>query len=167
VINEFVDRVLGGDSPQLPLTLLQVAARGVVIYLIGLALVRVGKNRMIGRVTSLDVMLGFILGSLLSRGVTGSASITATTVAAAAMVAVHWLITKWSCRSHGFGTLVKGHVVQVVDEGIMLRKSMASSNVSEHDLMEQLRLNGVEDIRCVAKAFKERSGEISVIKQSQ
>jgi uncharacterized membrane protein YcaP (DUF421 family) len=165
VIKETVDSIFGGDSPQASLTLLQVAGRAAAVYLIGLALVRLGKNRMIGRVTSLDVLLGFILGSLLCRGITGSASLSATTVAAAAMVAIHWLITKLAGYSHRFDTLLKGHAILVVQDGAMLPHQMNSSNVSEHDLMEQLRLNGVEDVGAVARAYKERSGEISVIKE--
>jgi uncharacterized membrane protein YcaP (DUF421 family) len=164
-MKEFIDTVFGGDIPQPPLTLYQVAARAVVVYVVGLIIVRMGKSRMIGRVTSLDVILGFILGSLLSRGITGSASISATAVSSAAMVAVHWAITAVACRSHYFGTLIKGHNVLVVENGKMLVTEMRSSHVSEHDLMEQLRLNGVEDLSAVKKAYKERSGEISVIKR--
>ncbi len=60
------------------------------MYLAGLVVVRIGKSRLISRTTSLDVILGFILGSLLSRGITGHASISGTIVASAVIVAVHW-----------------------------------------------------------------------------
>jgi len=63
------------------------------VYVIGVAIVRLGKSRLIGRSTSLDVILGFILGSLLSRGITGHASISGTAVRSAALVAMHWWFT--------------------------------------------------------------------------
>jgi len=41
---------------------------------------------------------------------------------------------------------------------------MRKSNLSDHDLMEMLRLNGnTADPRDVAAAYLERNGEISVI----
>src|SRR5215212_3593674 len=94
--------IFGGDVPEQPLALHQVAARAVVIYLIGIVIVRLGKSRLISRVTAIDVLLGFILGSLLSRGITGHASISGTALSSADIVFVHWLLTLGACRSHSF-----------------------------------------------------------------
>ena len=85
-----LQEAFGGDTPIEPLTLYQVAARDSLVYLAGLVVVRIGKSRLISRTTSLDVILGFILGSLLSRSITGHASISGTIVASAVIVAVHW-----------------------------------------------------------------------------
>src|SRR4026209_2478611 len=87
-IGDLVRSVFGGDAPQQPLLFYQVVARAAIIYIIGLAVVRLGKGRLIGRVTSLDVILGFILGSVLSRGITGQAAISDTAIASAALVAL-------------------------------------------------------------------------------
>jgi uncharacterized membrane protein YcaP (DUF421 family) len=42
---------------------------------------------------------------------------------------------------------------------------MRHSHVSEHDLFEGLRLHGVERLEDVKLAYKERNGEISVIRR--
>lgn len=162
---EFVEAVFGGDTPKEPLTLYQVAARAAVVYLIGLAIVRIGKSRLLSRLTGIDVLLGFILGSLLSRGITGSASISSTAVASAAIVFLHWTLTKMTVHWHGLGTLIKGHAKLVVEDGKPLADALRSSNISEHDLLEELRLHGVADVSEVKQAFKERNGEISVIRR--
>ena len=128
----------GGDVPIEPLTLYQVAARAAAVYLLGLAIVRIGKSRLISRTTSLDVILGFILGSLLSRGITGHASISGTLLASAVIVAVHWVLTAIACRSHGFGNVFKGNTELLVENGRVLRKAMLHSHLSDHDLIEQL-----------------------------
>jgi len=99
----WLELIFGGDVPQQPLELYQVAARAVLVYLVGLVVVRIGKSRLVGRMTALDVIVGFILGSLLSRGITGQASISATAVASAAVVASHWALTWLTCRSHALG----------------------------------------------------------------
>jgi uncharacterized membrane protein YcaP (DUF421 family) len=97
---KLVETAFGGDSPTPDLSLGQIAARAAVVYLVGLAVVRLGKSRLIGRVTAVDVLLGFILGSLLSRGITGHASLSGTTTASAMLVFVHGLVTWFACRSH-------------------------------------------------------------------
>src|SRR5689334_16612425 len=99
MLQSVLQAAFGGDVPEQPLALHQVAARAVAVYLIGIAIVRLGKSRSISRVTAIDVLLGFILGSLLSRGITGHASISATVVSSAAIVATHYLLTKAALRS--------------------------------------------------------------------
>ncbi len=156
-------QLFGGDMPEEPLALYQIAARAVVVYLGGLLVVRIGKSRLISRTTSLDVILGFILGSLLSRGITGHSSLSGTLLASVVIVAVHWLLTFVACRSHWFGTLFKGNSQLVVENGRVLSRAMLHSHISDHDLIEQLRLRGVDDLQKVRAAYKERNGEISVL----
>jgi uncharacterized membrane protein YcaP (DUF421 family) len=164
-IGNILHDAFGGDYPVDPLALHQIAARAAIVYLGGLIIVRIGKSRLISRTTSLDVILGFILGSLLSRGITGHASISGTILASAVIVAVHWVLTAVACRSHGFGTLFKGNSELVVEDGRILRAPMKHSHISDHDLIEQLRLRGYDDLEQVRAAYKERNGEISVLEK--
>jgi uncharacterized membrane protein YcaP (DUF421 family) len=165
MIHGFVNAVFGGDIPQRPLGLNQVIARSVLLFLVAIFLVRAGKSRLLGRATTLDVLLGFILGSLLSRGMTGSASLSETIASSLALIASHWLLTAACCRWHRFGDLVKGHAVELVRDGKPLVENMRQSHLSEHDLLEQMRLNGnVAEVNEVKMAYKERNGEISVVK---
>jgi uncharacterized membrane protein YcaP (DUF421 family) len=166
-VGNFMHDLFGGDYPVEPLALHQIAARGVVVYLGGLIVVRIGKSRLISRTTSLDVIIGFILGSLLSRGITGHASISGSLLASIVIVGVHWMLTFLACRSHRFGKLMKGNSHIVVEDGRMLHEPMLHSHITEHDLLEQMRLRGVGDLKDVRAAYKERNGEISVIKKEK
>lgn len=159
--------IFGGDSPQDDLALHQVAARAAIVFLFGLAIVRLGKNRMVGRITPLDMLLGIILGSLLSRGISGQASLSGTAVASMVIVAMHWALSWITYHSHALGNLVKGRATLVVQEGRPLEKKLAASHISPHDLEEQLRLAGIADIREVKQAYEERSGEVSFIRRRQ
>ncbi len=166
-MSDVLVQIFGGDYPPEHLQVHQIAARAFVVYIIGVVAVRVGKSRIMSRTTTLDVLLGFILGSLLSRGVTGHASISGTTVACVVMIAIHWVLTSIACRSHWFGTVLKGHDRPVVSDGKILWQNMRRSHISEHDLMEELRRNGTENLAHVKEARKERNGEISVIKKKE
>lgn len=48
----------------------QILARCVVIYIIGIALVRIGKKLFLGKIAAFDTILAIIIGSLLSRAIT-------------------------------------------------------------------------------------------------
>jgi uncharacterized membrane protein YcaP (DUF421 family) len=159
--------VFGGDRPIEPLHWHQVMARAVVVYVIGVLLVRAGKSRLIARLSPLDVLIGFILGSLLSRGITGHASISGTAASSAALVFVHWLFTWLACRYHWFGRFVKGNMDLVVEDGVVFEQALARHHLSRNDLEQQLRQNGISDVSDVHLAYKERSGEISVIRSKQ
>ncbi len=164
-LTEALIRIFGGDAPIEPLMWYQVMARAAVVYVVGVLLVRAGKSRLIARLSPLDVLVGFILGSLLSRGITGHASISGTAASSAALVFVHWVFTYFACRSHWFGKLVKGNSDLVVRDGVILDDALARHHLSRHDLEQQLRQVGIKDVADVQSAYKERSGEISVIRR--
>lgn len=166
-LSSVLSYVFGGDFPRDPLLLHQVAARAMILYLGGLAIVRLGKSRIITRMSPLDVILGFVLGSLLSRGMTGHASLSGTLIASAAVVGIHWLLSLLACRSHTFGNLIKGHSRRIVQDGQPLLDNMRQHHLSLHDLQEQLRLQGVEDLSQVREAYKERSGDVSVLRRKK
>jgi uncharacterized membrane protein YcaP (DUF421 family) len=54
-----------------------------------------------------------------------------------------------------------------VKDGQILPKPMRHSHISDHDLTEQMRLRGVDDVSQVRAAYKERNGEISVIEKEK
>jgi len=166
-VGEWLHFVFGGDVPDDPIKLHQVMARAVAVYLAGLTVIRLGKSRSIGRMTPLDVLLGFVLGSLLSRGITGHASLSGTVASSAALVATHWLLTWLACRSHWFGDLVKGRAHLIVENGHPIQANMLHHHISSHDLGEYARNKGMEDVSQVWLAYKERNGEVSVLAKTE
>jgi uncharacterized membrane protein YcaP (DUF421 family) len=161
---ETFDFIFGGDVPKQPLLLHQCAARAIAVYLIGIALLRIGKSRIISRVTTVDVLLGFILGSLLSRGITGHASISGTAASSAAIVAAHYAVTLTTRQGGWWETLIKGHSRTLVENGQIVDDNLRKSNLSQEDLWEELRLSGVDSLQKVKSARKERNGQVSVVK---
>jgi len=165
-ISEIVRYLLGSDTPEHSLTILQVAMRATIVYIVGILIVRIGKSRVIGRATPLDVILGFILGSVLGRGITGSATVSSTAAATAVLVFLHWVLTWGTVWSHRLGLILKGRSKLIVEEGHVRRDVMRGSHISEQDLLEALRIHvGIEDISQIQAAYKERNGDISFIKR--
>lgn len=155
---------LGSDSP----AAWQMALRAVLIYLAALVLVRVGEKRFLGKYTALDVILGFMLGSILSRAINGSAGFFETLVAAFVIVVLHWTFALIAFHSDWFGSLVKGGTRVLVRDGEIQWDAMRSSHISREDLLGALRANArIEDPEAVKVAYLERSGDISAISRSR
>jgi len=131
---------------------------------LSLALVRYGKSRFISQASAIDVLIVLILGSLLSRGITGSASITATMVASTVLVVFHFSLTWAACHSHRIGSLVKGNPRALIEHGAINWPQMRRSHISQNDLIEALRLRtGSDDLSQIKVAYKERNGAVSFI----
>ncbi len=150
------------------LTWWQMGARAAVIYGITLIVVRLGKKRLFGKSAAMDVVLGVILGSVMSRSINGSATLLPTATAAAVLVFLHAISAKVALASHWLGTLLKGRSHLLVRDGKPLPDALRRSDISEHDLEESLRLEGkLTSIGQVAEAHMERSGKISVIPKKE
>jgi len=163
-MSDLFEMIIGGDTATPRLEWTQIIARCAIVYLIGVLAVRLGKSRLLSRASPLDVILAFILGSLLSRGINGSASLSGTIVAVTTLVAIHGGLTALSCRYHWVGNAVKGQTRLLIADGEILRENLRRSHLSEHDLVEELRLNAnVENPAQVQLAYKERSGEVGVV----
>ncbi len=152
--------VLGLGAEAKELTAAQMALRAVVVYVVTVVMVRLGKKRFMGRGTAFDV----ILGSTLSRAITGNAPFFPVLAAGGVLIALHWLFSAIAVRWHGFGPLVKGHPQVLIRDGAIDRRAMRQAHVGERDLWEDLRAKGVSRLEQVAEARLERSGELSVIK---
>ena len=70
-----------------------------------------------------------------------------------------------TCRWPRFEQWIKGHTYPLIEQGRLRPDNMLHSHVSQADLNEALRLHGVDDVTTVAAAFKERNGEISLIRR--
>lgn len=145
---------------------LQVSLRAIVIYLGGLAILRIGENRFLGKFTAFDIILGFVLGGILSRAINGSGPLFPTLIATTLLVSLHFILAKTAFHSHRFGEAVKGTPEVLVRDGEVVWEGMRRKSLSERDLEEALRLKAsLENCEQVKEARFERNGDISFIKK--
>lgn len=160
---EALERIIGLGKEAMDLEIGEMALRAAIIYVVTLAIVRLGKKRFMGSGTAFDMIIGIMLGSMASRAVTGNAPMAPTMAACAVLVAMHWLFSAIAVRSHGFGVLIKGRDRLLVRNGKIEAPMMRKTHMTERDLEEDLRGEGVDDIGKVAEARLERNGRVSVV----
>ncbi len=162
------DQLLGLHVPAHELTFQHMALRSLVVFAFGVALVRCADRRFLGRNAGFDVLLGIILGSVLSRAINGQASFLPTLGASAVLVLLHRILGTIACRSHVFSRLMKGNAEILVSNGQIDDDALKRNKISRDDLDENLRLNGnAGQARSVFEARLERNGMISVVKRPE
>ncbi|HEY9402156.1 MAG TPA: YetF domain-containing protein [Pyrinomonadaceae bacterium] len=163
-IQLLLDRALGLGLENKDINVGQMSLRAFVVFMLAIAMIRIGNKRFMGKNAALDVLLGIVFGSMVSRAITGNAPFLPTLVASFVLVLLHWVLSAIAFRSSWFGTLVKGHDSVVVRDGEIQREAMKKAHLTEHDLQEAMRNDGEQpDTSKVALAHLERNGDISVI----
>jgi uncharacterized membrane protein YcaP (DUF421 family) len=164
-MNDFFSMLLGPDGQAKNLTLLQISIRGLIIFIAGLAMVRVGDRRSLSEKTAFDAIFIVLLGSMLSRAINGTSPFFTTIGASVVLVLIHRVCAFAACRSHAFGKLIKGRDVTLLRDGKIDWGQLRRNLISKHDLEEDLRLEAkTEDVSKIRVARLERSGDISFIK---
>lgn len=146
------------------ITWAQMSVRALIIFAYGLLATRLGAWRAFGRWSSPDILVAVIIGSNLSRSLTGPAPLIPTMAATSVFILAYWLVSLAASRSDRFDRLIKGTAVPLVVDGVIDAAALRRSVLSRRDLDEALREKGVADTDRVGAARLERNGSITVIR---
>jgi len=150
------------------LTPLQMSLRAFVVFIAGIALLRISGRRSLGMKMPFDYVILFLLGALLTRGITGAAPFLSTLCASLTLVVLHRLCGWIGLYSNTFGLLVKGSSKILYKNGEFVDGHMKECAISKNDLTEAIRLkSGLDSIDQIEKAYVERNGEISIIPKTK
>jgi len=147
---------------------LEIAARSAVMFVIALLLMRIAGMRPFGKGEPFDNIITFLIGGILSRGVVGATPFFSTVASMVVIILIHQLMARLSVYSKWFGARVKGEKILLYKDGNFLKKNMNRVNITEHDILEDLRisvqLNSLERIK---EAYMERTGQLSFVKKEE
>jgi hypothetical protein len=107
---------------------------------------------------ALDAILVIIIGSISSRAVSGTAPFFASLAAAFSLIAVHWVLSYFTESWPALSYLAKGRDTVLIRQGHINRMALRDAHMSEDDLAEDLRQNGITSPRQVKEARLERNG---------
>lgn len=150
------------------LTGTQECARAALVFFYGLLMLRLSGKRTFAKWAPLDIVISFMVGSALSRAMTGSAALPGTMAAVAVLVALHVVIAHLSAWSEAVSHLVEGRRAILVRHGELNQGARRRHGVSLNDLGEALRekeLNGLDDLAKVRELSLEPDGKFSVLKE--
>jgi len=158
---EFVRLLIGSDGGDA--NALQLSARAVILLLFGIICIRISGRRTFSLRSPLDIIVATVVGSNLSRAMTGKAPFFAGLVATFVLVVLHRLLAWASLRSRFVARWVKFRPVLIVRNGIADTAAMKKEGISREDLLEALRGEQIDELSGVRLANLEGGGKISVI----
>ena len=145
----------------------EFVVRGLAVYLILLAMVRLSGHRTVGQFTPFDLLVVVLLSESVSNSlVGGDTSLIGGLIAAATLVAVNALVALASSRSKRVEKLVDGSAVLIGRDGVFFDKVVHSHRLSESELDEALREHDCPRAE-MKYAFLEADGQITILKNPQ
>ena len=148
-----------------PRDLALTAARAVAVYAVMLAVIRLSGKRTIGSFSAFDFLVALMLGEVVDEIIYGSVAMVQGFVTIGVLGLMHYANSWLTYWDHGFGHLLEGSPTVVLEKGQLHYPGMRAERMNEKDVLSELRLHGVDDLREVKVAVIEYNGKLSVIRQ--
>jgi uncharacterized membrane protein YcaP (DUF421 family) len=145
--------------------LLYTALRASFVYVFLLIVVRLLGKREIGNHTAFDLIVALILGEVVDEIIYGDVTILQG-VTAIVVVAIWHVVNSWaSFKSEIIDRITGAPPTVLVRNGEIQRKNLAKERFNEDELLSELRMMGVDDVKEVKQATLEPNGKVSVIQE--
>ena len=148
-----------------PKDLALTAARAVAVYAAMLAVIRVSGKRTIGSFSPFDFLVALMLGEVVDEMIYGDIPMAQGFVVVAVLALLHYANSWLTYWDHGFSHILEGSPTVVLEKGQLHYPGMRAERLNEKDVLSELRLHGVDDLREVKLAVIEYNGKMSVIQQ--
>jgi uncharacterized membrane protein YcaP (DUF421 family) len=147
-------------------TAAQLCFRALILFIFGVACIRIAGRRTFSNASPLDIVVAIVVGSNLSRAMTGKAPFWPSLAATLLLVILHRLLAMATLRWGPLANWVKSRPTVLVRDGVEDPAAMRRHGISRDDLFEGLRLEQVEHLADVRLATLEGGGRISVVRQA-
>ncbi|MEI7651745.1 MAG: YetF domain-containing protein [Verrucomicrobiota bacterium] len=148
--------------PQLPW--LELLARGVLVYIFLVILIRMTGRRQVGMMAPFDFILLLILSNAVQNSMSGGDnSLAGGLFIATVLIAMNTLMAWLTRRSKFIEGLLIGQPAFIIRAGVLDEKVMAREKITHHELAAALRSAGCPNIEHVRHAILETNGTINIV----
>jgi uncharacterized membrane protein YcaP (DUF421 family) len=143
---------------------LELVLRASLMYLLILAGFRIFR-RDAGSLSVSDLLVVVLIADAAQNGMAGEyKSLTEGVIVVATIFAWNYALDWLAYRSRFVYWLLHPPPLLLVRNGQILARNLRAELITKGDLLEQLREQGVEDVRSVKKCYLESDGKMSVIR---
>ena len=145
-------------------TLLEIAFRTLVVYLVVVGGLRLFGKRELGQMTPFDLVLILTLSNAVQNAMTGGDnSLTGGIVAAGTLLLVNWGFGKLGMNLPWVRKWLVGEPRLLVHNGELLAANLRREGLEEGDILMAAREHGIERLSEIGEAMLEVDGTISII----
>jgi len=146
---------------------MDIVLRGIVVFVFLFVLVRVMGRRELSSLEPFDLILLIILGDAVQQGLTQDDYSLTGAMLAVGTIAILQIATSWlNFRVPRLRPILDGEPIVVVQDGRPIERNLKRERLTNDDLAEAARKQGIAKLDDVAWAVMETSGSISFIKKS-
>jgi uncharacterized membrane protein YcaP (DUF421 family) len=143
---------------------LEVIFRVSMVFLFSQLVLRLLGRKELGRYSTFDLALLFLLTVCLRRTLVGDDdSLTTGFLALATLGAWDRFFSWLSFRDRGAARMLEGRPLELVHEGELVHENLRKSRISRRELLSQLRSRGRDDLGSVRAAFLEPNGRVTFL----
>lgn len=152
----------------LDFSLLEVALRTIIIYVVILIGIRLTGKREVGQMATFDLVLLLLIANAVQNAMTGpDTSVTGGLVAAGTLLLVNVFVSRLSVQSRNLRHTLEGIPTVLIKDGKQVERSLKKEHIALEELEQALREHGVAAINEVGLAMLEIDGSISVLKKAE
>ncbi|RBL86257.1 DUF421 domain-containing protein [Streptomyces cavourensis] len=142
----------------------EMFVRGSTMYWVLYALLRVSGRRDLGSLGVADMLVLVLVADAAGNAMSGdSYSLGDGIIVVTTIVGWSYLLDRLSYHVPALRKVLEPQRVCLVRDGRLMVSGLRREHITRGELMEQLRLKGVDHLSCVKRAYLESTGEFSVI----
>jgi uncharacterized membrane protein YcaP (DUF421 family) len=139
-------------------------ARGAIVYVFLLALLRITGKRQVGQMAPFDLVLLLVLSNAVQNSMNGGDnSLVGGLISATTLVGLNMVVGLMTYRSKKLEAIIEGRPQVLVHNGKLFEDVLASAKITHHELDSALRQGGCNCIEDVHSAILENNGSITVV----
>lgn len=146
-------------------SVVELIFRGSILYLGILFLFRVLPRRTGGELAMMDLIFVLLIAEAATHSLGGYSSVTEGFIVIVTLMAWNYLFNFLSYYIPFFEKVVSAPPLTVIKNGKMLKRNMRREYLTEEELIDHLRIEGIDDIQEVKSAHVEGDGKISVVRK--
>ncbi|MCC8147258.1 MAG: DUF421 domain-containing protein [Bacteroidales bacterium] len=137
-----------------------------LFYVFIIAGLRVLGKKELGQLSIADLVFIMLISEVVGDVMRASNdSLAGGIFAALTLMVVNKILEWWKYKSKNFGNLMEGSPAVLIRHGKMNEKEMKKNKITQADLEQEGRKNGIGDITTIALAILEVDGRISILKE--
>ena len=146
------------------LYILKIAASTAVIYILLLFGLRLVSKKDIGQLDITDLLFIILIAECVGDSIRAQDNtILGTVVSVTTLLLLNRLLDVLLYKYPGFRQLVDGKTFVIMRDGVLDRTELKRQKITEDELLEAARQNGLDDLSEIKTAILEASGRISII----
>ena len=147
---------------------LELVIRTTVVYISLLMVLRVVSRREVGSFELPELLMIVLVADGVQNGMVGEySSISGAGVIAGTLIGWNYLLDWATFHSRLVRRLIRPAPLKLIEDGRLQRRNMRRELITEEELPNHLRVQGIEDIAEVKLACMEPEGELSVVKKDK